>query len=279
MKEAVWIVFYISLVGMTLSAILRFAAAREAIVDLWVATSARLEDQSSERTLVLVRRVVAALYEGEPGRVSVRKLAVLALISAVCWTTYLTQVAGLWTSAQAHITSGYPKAVIAMSVLAVSLFTSPIHFFIEYLIARRILKTFSTKTISVASAIKGLIVILSSYLSATVILITLSMNLQMLKPFIGPLAFAFGPAALSVLYLEGQISLSGAVAGLLPLLTTYASSLLFVAVALAIANSNTALRMAAMAAEKISAQSHDRLFIISVLIFSIATGLMQAWGF
>lgn len=289
LEKAVWICFYASLIGMLLSALLKSRATRELLVKLWIGTTERLEDTQSSSALALATQFIHAIYTG-PNRVLSKKDSVayicrlaymvdsnntasklMAKAVALCYRSKNSYhidyclllnciVSGLLldgaTSGQMGSTlrdSTYKKTlsrlIINIGIGVISYYTFPT------VIVFLPLATYVYLTNDVP--------ILASIPAAGAILLG--------GPSVAPMVLS-----LMMTFTDRTVHLS-----LIVIMIATSSSVILITstLAVAIVHFKPLLRAVAFVAEQLSAESYDRIFNVSLVIFTLATGLMQALTF
>jgi hypothetical protein len=285
LKTAVWTAFYCSLFGMLACTILRSRSTREMLINLWVKSTSHLEGEAAVAAVKLTRQFVFALYTKDGIKISLKKVSLLSFLGAMVWAAYVLY-SFVDLERLARFSTPVP-VILVVANIACALLLFPSHLLIELLLARFI--TGAARRASDSNPLKLALMIGSGVLAyyllpvAVMTFFTLAFNLESesYKLLSAIAIFALGPAALPIFTTFGLSSLrrTSLLLGALAFLVSYSAALLLVALASALANSRFLLRLTSLLLEKLTVETSNRAFNGCLLVFSLSTGLMQAWTF
>jgi hypothetical protein len=277
MKAVVWILFYASLAGMVLSSLLRSSATREVLIALWVQTSVRAESHSPTAALNLARTFIFAVYCNPDSTLSKKKISFLTLIGSFLWYFAMDISGGdFLTDANALFPFWVVPFITVVGFGIGAVLNFPFHFLFEYALA--IWAVSVARRTDVRDAFHLLILIGMAMLAYYAVPLLLIVPIGLLQTFEQKFGFVGPPALPWVMrhIIHNDLPL------VLVAVTAIVSSgfaLITSVIAILLVRSKNFLKALALLSEKLAASSYDRIFAFSVLTFSLATGLMQAWTF
>ncbi|BCT67355.1 hypothetical protein [Nitrosospira sp. NRS527] len=290
LEKAVWICFYASLIGMLLSALLKSRATRELLVKLWIGTTERLEDTQSSSALALATQFIHAIYTGPNRVLSKKKIALLTFVGSLIWWTVITQLANSWQKQWPFATD--PRIVITLTIVFCSIVSFPVYFLMELLLAKWVVRSATAPTKKTLSRliINIGIGVISYYTFPTVIVflplatyVYLTNDVPILASIPAAGAILLGGPSVAPMVLSLMMTFTDRTVhlSLIVIMIATSSSVILITstLAVAIVHFKPLLRAVAFVAEQLSAESYDRIFNVSLVIFTLATGLMQALTF
>ena len=286
MELACKVSFYVSLLGMLLSAVLSNASVREFFANTWVRATASSEAYTPQRVLQLTRRLVTVFYEHSPGQVSKTKILIVSFVCAMLWTAFATQTLPKITSPIIQ------RAGTTFFFIVVTLGLIPGLFLFELFLGIGIVKSFKgfeQRTLS-NSLIRVFIVSVFCSAVSTALFVFLVRN----DDWIGAHTNGRGvsTAWLLIVYalaLPGALPRMVVVGDLarfpisnfpliLPAALSYGGTILLFLLAAAVLSCKPSLRCFCYLSEKLSAPTYRLIFKASFFLFTISTGFMQAFG-
>ena len=272
MKTLIWILFDLSILGMFASAALRYAAVREAIVETWVIATQRLETISPSITVQLFGNLISAFYLKGSTSISKKKILLLSSLASLVWATFMQQC---------MLSKSFGEASTWMCLLFFTLINMPSHFVFEYLQAIFLVRIFQNNSnkkpliILVRLLILYISILGVSFLAFLVFrssrnfaILRVAVLFPIATPVLIPYAVFFRPDALHL----GQLFI-------LPFTITYVGGIILLCFSAVVTNSKPFLRLLCWGVDRLSASAYTSIFHVSMILFAIATGAMQAYSF
>lgn len=277
MKVAIWLAYFVSLAGLLMAALLANSRVRQFIVWLWVQARLQHERISLIQRAELSRRYLAAYYLTETGALSIAKILGLAIVAASLSTVAVVSPLLSKTGLDDHF--WLLGSALPLNLTSHLIAESAFAFVARRLILRPTLPSFLAFRLL---AILGLIFI-ALYLLA----ISLAWGLYILvaldaKISLGP--FLFATMAISTPGIRYLVEGSGSmdvirITAISGAFLASGALLLGVLSATLVGTSRTFHGVLAVVCQRAHATSAAKILGASLTLFTIATGMMQAYGF
>jgi hypothetical protein len=283
MKLLLWSAFWLSIIGFILSAMLRSRSVQEYVVQLWLSVAERAARPTIQSAAELAKRMILSVYSSDRG-ISVPKILSLSFVVAVLTLLQISPIGSKGLPPVAWSVTGSPLSFPSGPVL---LFIG--QFALEACIAVPIvliirkypqLSLLPLLLATLASVAIGVGVTLGASTLVSELVPSLFANTNSLfwfsvLPLVPNIAFWRSVVdAFSGEYAQiGPLaySLTAACIWYLGVLCIFASSVCF--------TSRSALAAVAGVLDRVNPTFVQRLHHLSLLVFTLATGSMQAYGF
>ena len=279
MKTLIWIVFYISIAGMFLSAALRTVVFREIIIEAWMITTQRLEKLPYNFSISVLTKLLNVFYCKTNNKLSFKKIFIISLVTNIAW--YLFTMTFYEGKYKLSDNIGFKTAIFIHILIIIA--NIPQFLAIEYIQANIMIKVFNkikNKNIYFVSCVFLIFVVLFYAVSFFVLIYVRDIApINDQKTYIGIFLPLIYPSAFLLLWINTSMMTLTKMFFMLPFVLTLINGLILILFALLISNSKITLSLLAKSIEKISTKTYSQLFNSSLILFTIATGLMQAYTF
>ena len=279
MKTLIWIVFYISIAGMFLSAALRTVVFREIIIEAWMITTQRLEKLPYNFSISVLTKLLNVFYCKTNNKLSFKKNFIISLVTNIAW--YLFTMTFYEGKYKLSDNIGFKTAIFIHILIIIA--NIPQFLAIEYIQANIMIKVFNkikNKNIYFVSCVFLIFVVLFYAVSFFVLIYVRDIApINDQKTYIGIFLPFIYPSAFLLLWINTSMMTLTKMFFMLPFVLTLINGLILILFALLISNSKITLSLLAKSIEKISTKTYSQLFNSSLILFTIATGLMQAYTF
>lgn len=264
---------------MFLSAALRTVVFREIIIEAWMITTQRLEKLPYNFSISVLTKLLNVFYCKTNNKLSFKKNFIISLVTNIAW--YLFTMTFYEGKYKLSDNIGFKTAIFIHILIIIA--NIPQFLAIEYIQANIMIKVFNkikNKNIYFVSCVFLIFVVLFYAVSFFVLIYVRDIApINDQKTYIGIFLPFIYPSAFLLLWINTSMMTLTKMFFMLPFVLTLINGLILILFALLISNSKITLSLLAKSIEKISTKTYSQLFNSSLILFTIATGLMQAYTF